>query len=81
MVHIQTRIRPEEWDAKNSLGFWNVNRSANPDPKTRSSDSKKQKTKDIPPQKKTAVKWTLAFQGTTERRSKKAKRETNLPDN
>ena len=27
MVYAQTKICPREWDAQNSLGFWNTNRS------------------------------------------------------
>ena len=34
MVCRQTRISPWEWDAENSLGFWDANRSPNLGPKT-----------------------------------------------
>ena len=34
----QPRIRPEEWDAKTSQGFWNTNRSPNLGQTTRPSD-------------------------------------------
>ena len=33
MVHTQTRICPGEWDAQNSLGFWDTNRSSDPSQK------------------------------------------------
>ena len=40
IVHAQTGICPGEWDAQNSLGFWDINRSPNPGSKTRPSDSR-----------------------------------------
>ena len=39
MEYAQTRIHPGEWDAQNSLGFWDTNKSPNPDQVTRPSDS------------------------------------------
>ena len=45
MVYPQTRICPGKWDAQNSLGFWDPNRSPNPDQKTKPSDSQKKKKK------------------------------------
>ena len=30
MVYAQTRICPRNWDAQNSLGFWDTDRSPNP---------------------------------------------------
>ena len=39
MVHTQTRMSPGEWDAKNSLGFSDKNRSPNPGHKIRPSDN------------------------------------------
>ena len=39
MVNEQTKVRAREWNAQNSLGFWDANRLPNPDQKTRMSDS------------------------------------------
>ena len=39
MVYTQTRINSGEWDAQNSLGFWNTNRSLNHRQKFRSNDN------------------------------------------
>ena len=41
----QTRIRPEKWDAQNSLGFRDTNRSPNLSQTTRFSDSQQQQQK------------------------------------
>ena len=45
LAWVQPRIRAEEWDAQNSLGFLDTNRSPNPDQKTKSRDSQKKKRK------------------------------------
>ena len=29
MVYAQPRVCPEDWDAENPLGFWDINRSSN----------------------------------------------------
>ena len=50
MVYVQSRIRYGEWDAQTSLGFSNINRSANLGQTTRPDYSKKKKKK----KKKTA---------------------------
>ena len=39
MVYAQTRIRVGEWDAQNSQGFWDANRSLYPSQKTKTSDN------------------------------------------
>ena len=43
MVYLQTSIRPGKSDAKNSQGFWDTNKSPNPEQKTRPSDNNKKK--------------------------------------
>ena len=37
MIYAQTRIRLKAWNAQNSLGFWDTNRSPNSDQKTKPS--------------------------------------------
>ena len=58
MVCTQPRIRPEKWDAQNSLGWGNTNGSSNLGQTTRPSDSqqkdKKQKQKKKTTNKKPA---------------------------
>ena len=44
MVNAQTKIGPWEWDAQNSLGFWDINRSPNLGQTIRPSNSKKKWT-------------------------------------
>ena len=39
MVHTQTRIIAAEWDALDSLGFWDIKKWPNPDQKTRPRDN------------------------------------------
>ena len=43
MVYAQTGICLEEWDARSSLGFWDINRSPNSSQETRLSDNLKKK--------------------------------------
>ena len=43
VVYIQTRMHPEEWDAQNSLEFWDANRSPYLGQTTRPSDSQQKK--------------------------------------
>ena len=43
MVYAQTRIRPEEWDSQNFLGFWDIDGSPNLGQATRPSDSQQKK--------------------------------------
>ena len=38
MVHAQTKMHPDEWNPKNSLGFWGTNRSPHSGHKTIPSD-------------------------------------------
>ena len=45
MVYAQLGIRPNKWDAQNSLEFWDTNGSSNLDQTTRPSDSQKKKKK------------------------------------
>ena len=42
-VYAQPRIRPGEWDAQNSLGFWDTNGSPNTDQTTRPSNNQQKK--------------------------------------
>ena len=49
MVYAQTWICSRKWDAKNSLGFWDTNRSPNPAQTTRHCDDGQQKKKDSLP--------------------------------
>ena len=42
MVYAQNRIHNKEWDAENSLGFWDTNGSSNLGLTTRPSDSQQQ---------------------------------------
>ena len=43
MVHAQPRIRPGEWDAQTSLGFWDTNGSPNLGQTTRPSENQQKK--------------------------------------
>ena len=43
MIYAQPRIRPEEWDAQSSLGFWDTNGWPNLGQTTRPRDSHQQK--------------------------------------
>ena len=66
MVCAQTKIHPGEWDAQNSQGFCDTNRSSNPVPKMRPSDSH--------PKRENLLSWS-----TTESKSKELeKRVKNL---
>ena len=43
MSFAQTRIRPEEWNVQNSLGFWDIKRLSNANQKKSLNDNKKKK--------------------------------------
>ena len=60
MVYTQARIRPGEWDAQNSLGFWDTNESPNLGQTTRPSNNQQQQQREF------AELWIFLSQLTTE---------------
>ena len=73
MVYAQTRIRPGEWDAQNSLGFWDINIYPYSGRKTR-----RWWLLMIDKRREPAEMWTLPFWLITKWKSKKTKRETSV---
>ena len=59
MVYAQTRIRPTQWDAQSSLGFWDTNGSSNLGQTTKPWDSQLQKKERK--EKKRRTSWRVDF--------------------
>ena len=69
VVYAQTRIIHAEWDAQNSLEFWNTNRSHNPAETIWPRDSKQKKKK----RRKHSDWWTLPFRSPQNKNQRKRK--------